>query len=48
MIIYMECTLLIIINRMGLKTEEQITPYLEKHFIEKYTKDDQIYFIKKE
>ena len=42
----MEVTLLIIVNQMGLKTEEQIAPYLEKHYIEKYTKDDQIYLFK--
>lgn len=44
----MEVTLLMIVNQMGLKTEEQIVPYLNKYFIEKYTKDGQIYFIKKE
>lgn len=47
MVIYMECTLLMIVNQMGLKTEEQIVPYLEEHYIEKYTKDGQIYFIQK-
>lgn len=47
MIIYMECTLLIIINQMGLKTEEQIVPYLDANYIEKFTKEGQIYFIQK-